>query len=188
MQRTGFQEWQARVRRSGQNRGICACTGDCAGFLCRRITCNQEREERMKNLLRKKKKGEITEFIAVTIFLFLTAVIWQVFLFNQRTVNAKDEIDTVMNHYILCMETDGYLTDANRAALIGDLQNAGMKDIDLTGTDFSSSARLYGERVTLQINGKIEIPVFQIEWLRLTRGTRDVNITEKRVSISHGLG
>lgn len=141
----------------------------------------------MDGLFTRKKKGEITDFVAVIIFLFVTAVIWQVFLFNQRAVNIKEDIDATINQYVLCLEADGYLSDANCASLINDLSRLGMSDIDLTGTDFATAPKVYGERVTLQVRGKLEVPVFNVAWLRLERTTTLVEINEKRVSVSHGI-
>lgn len=141
----------------------------------------------MKKIFSRKKNGEFTDILATVVFLFVTAVIWQVFLFNQRAVNVKNDIDGVINQYVLCMEADGYLSDVNQAALTADLAHLGLTNISFSGTDTSASPKIYGERVTLQVSGKLEIPIFVVAWLRLERGTALVNISEKRVSISHGI-
>lgn len=120
-------------------------------------------------------------------FFFVISVIWQVFLFTQRSINIKDDIDATINQYLLCVEADGYLSDGNRTALSGDLSRLGMTELDFTGTDDPLNPKVYGERVTLHIRGKLEIPIFEVSWLKLKRTTTQVNIDEKRVSVSHGI-
>ena len=139
-------------------------------------------------ILTKTKKGEVTNFFGIVIFIFVAAVIWQVFLFNQKATNIKEDIDTTLNQYILCLEADGYLSDGNKLALINDLASFGVTGIDLTGTDLSNNPKSYGERVTLQVHGTVKIPTFQLSWLRLVKTTIPAEVNEKRTSVSHGVG
>lgn len=136
---------------------------------------------------KKKKKGEFTDIMAAIMFMFASAVIFQVFLNNQKAVDIKDDIDSTINQYVLCLEADGYLSETNRNSLISDLTMLGMTDIDLTGTDDVMNPKIYGERVTLQVKGNLEIPTFQIAWLRLEKRATQIQINEKRISISHGI-
>ncbi len=139
------------------------------------------------SIRKRKKRGDIEDIAAMVMFFFVTAVIWQTFLFNQRTANMKEDIDITINQYLLCVEADGYLSDANKAALQSDLTSLGMTAIDFSGTDLSTAPKIYGQRVTLQVSGQLEIPVFQVSWLRLEKVTTPINIREKRTSISHGI-
>lgn len=136
---------------------------------------------------KEKKKGEFTDIMAVVIFMFMSAVIFQVFLNNQKAVDIKDDIDATINQYVLCLETDGYLSETNQNSLINDLTKLGVTDIDLTGTDDVMNPKIYGERVALQVKGNLEVPTFQIAWLRLEKGAIQIQINEKRISISHGI-
>ena len=65
----------------------------------------------------------------------------------------KLEISQLSRQYILKMETEGYLTEENRQALIQELQKVGLQEIDLSGTTLQPVS--YGDTILLNIRGTI---------------------------------
>lgn len=128
----------------------------------------------------KKKKGSVSKFgiplfTIVAIFAILTMVITYL-----SDVDKKDTVDIIAREYLLRMEADGYLNSADENDLLEDLANCGMKNISLTGTTKSRVG--YGKKITIAIQGQIEITSYTVEDLfKITKTPKliDVNIKPK---------
>jgi len=102
----------------------------------------------------KKKKGNVGELAATGICLLAMTVVMLSYLSNAGLIQQKTEVSQIARKYILRMETVGMLTDADRAALYGELGAAGITDLRLDGTTLWQVN--YGDPIVLQIQGKLE--------------------------------
>lgn len=69
-------------------------------------------------------------------------------------IHRKAEVSQIARQYILRMETVGYLTEADRIALRQELDEAGVTEVELSGTTMTPVT--YGDMITLEIRGKLE--------------------------------
>lgn len=88
------------------------------------------------------------------------------------TIDRKNHVEQIARKYILAMEVRGYLTAEDRAALLTDLEQAGVTDVDLEGTTVSMVS--YGSMITLVIKGNLTGSRFG-----LTAGFESVEAKEK---------
>ena len=58
------------------------------------------------------------------------------------------------------METEGYLIPTDEEQLINELKDLGVKNINLTGTTLSNVG--YGNKITLSVNGDLEIKKYNL--------------------------
>ena len=79
----------------------------------------------------------------------LLAVLWTGSMISASNIDRSSDIHHVARTYLLRMETDGYLTEENKALMLAELQALDVSGIDLTGTDFSDVG--YGNPVRLVI-------------------------------------
>lgn len=91
----------------------------------------------------------------------VVAVIGVVFTSWMSNLDKKDQIDMIAREYILRMETKGYLDTCDEAELYQDLQNAGMQEIRLEGTNRTPVG--YGNQITLDIKGSLRIHQYDVE-------------------------
>ena len=65
----------------------------------------------------------------------------------------KENVGQLARAYLLKMETVGYLEPAEQAHLTAELETAGLTEIDYEGSTLEPAG--YGERIILQIHGKL---------------------------------
>jgi len=110
-------------------------------------------KRRNKNLKVKGDANMISTLIAVLPLLALLS--YAILLFGQ--VNVKQRAEWSLREYMLAMEVDGYLTDANRASLIQKMSDLGVTDISFEDT--TTSKTNYGDRIVLHVKGQIKVPL-----------------------------
>lgn len=113
----------------------------------------------------KKQRGSIGDFLSTGLCLLAMTAVMVVYLGCAGLIQTKTQISQIARKYILRMETMGMLTDEDRSALFGELEAAGVTQIQLEGTTLWQVS--YGEPIQLQIQGRM--------------GDR-YDFTEKRVS------
>lgn len=113
----------------------------------------------------KKEKGNVGDLMAAGLCILAMTVVMMAYLENARLIQQKMAISQIARKYILRMETVGTLGDADRIALSGELEAAGVTQLSLEGTTIWQV--YYGEPVVLQIWGKLG---------------NEYEFTEKRVS------
>ena len=75
------------------------------------------------------------------------------YLQNVQLLQAKENVGQLARAYLLKMETVGYLEPAEQAHLTAELETAGLTEIDYEGSTLEPAG--YGERIILQIHGKL---------------------------------
>ena len=134
-------------------------------------------------MLNRKDKGILDQFIPAIIIIVLLAVLWTGSMIAASNIDRSNAIHQVARSYLLRMETDGYLTEENRVSLILDLTALDMTDIDLTGTSLTDVG--YGNRIRLVIRGMVNLKDvrfmgFQTPILR----SRQAEVAINKVSIA----
>ena len=70
-----------------------------------------------------------------------------------ETGGGKDADQQLARKYILKMETEGRLTDADRTTLCQELESLGVTGVDLGGSTLEKAG--YGEAIVLVIRGRL---------------------------------
>ena len=101
----------------------------------------------------KKKCGNVMDFLTVLITILALSVLFTAYMECTNLMMKKQEIGQISRKYILKMETEGYLTESTKNTLIRELKEAGLQQIELSGTTLSPVA--YGDPVCLKVKGVI---------------------------------
>lgn len=108
----------------------------------------------------KKKDGSIGRMALPIISLIATFIIMLTYMSASSDADKKNKVDIIAREYLLRMESEGKLTTADETDLLKDLEEAGVKNISLTGTTFNDVG--YSNRITLTISGEIEISEYNL--------------------------
>ena len=142
-------------------------------LICRLLT--------VRHSLSKKEPGSVMKLFPIILAVIVVAVIGVVFAGWMSNLDKKDQIDMIAREYILRMETKGYLDSEDEAALCQDLQDAGMQEIRLDGTNRSPVG--YGNQITLDIKGSLQIHQYDVENLfKVYIGNSMVPVSVRKVS------
>lgn len=101
----------------------------------------------------KKRRGSIINAISGIFVLLTVAILTLSCLYILQVASLKEDIRQIARGYVLEMETVGYLTPESRSALILELGNKKLTNIDLAGSSFSAVG--YGNDIVLSIKGTL---------------------------------
>lgn len=133
----------------------------------------------IKKIISKKAKGEanfISGLIVTTmlvIFVFATANMY-------GDLTRAADIRSACRGYLYTMETNGYLTDANRQLLTSELEALGCKNIVFDGTTTAQVS--YGNLVTLYVQCDIPVSVFNLNKMTGQNGMQNVTIVRRTIA------
>lgn len=99
-------------------------------------------------------RGNVANIMVTGIFILAMLTIMLAFFDDVQLIRQKSEISQLARSYILRMETTGGLLTEDRDALLVELSEQGITEIDLSGTTLGEAD--YGERIVLQIRGRLE--------------------------------
>ena len=102
---------------------------------------------------RGKQPGNIGELLTMGMCVLALTVVMLNYLQNVQLLQAKENVGQLARAYLLKMETVGYLEPAEQAHLTAELETAGLTEIDYEGSTLEPAG--YGERIILQIHGKL---------------------------------
>lgn len=102
----------------------------------------------------KKKQGNIMDFLTILITITAMSFLVTAYLECTNIMMKKMEISQISRKYILKMETDGYLTEPTRNELVRELSEAGLQQIDISGTTLHPVS--YGDAIYLKVTGNIQ--------------------------------
>ncbi len=103
------------------------------------------------DLLRKKRKGNVAEFIAVFLFLMFMIVILSSCLNIYKVMLIKSKTDAEARKYLLVLEQKGELTEQNIKSIEADLKKYGLKNITVT-FNLGLGKKTYGADVSIIID------------------------------------
>lgn len=102
----------------------------------------------------KKKKGFSDMLVCILVLLFMFIVLrYSLSIYQSMNNGLKKE--ALARSYMLSMESRGYLTPEDKQALLDDLTELGVTDIDFTGTTLAPVG--YGQPVILSVTGRIDV-------------------------------
>lgn len=101
----------------------------------------------------KKENGTVADLMAAGLCMLAMTVVILSYMGNVGLIRQKEQVSQIARKYILRMETQGMLTDADRTALMMELELAGVTDLRLDGSTMALVG--YGEQVVLMIRGKL---------------------------------
>lgn len=101
--------------------------------------------------MNKKDRGLVDQALGILITVVFITILVLGFVYYSNWITVKNNIDATCRKYMLRMETEGYLSSANRTEMETELENLGMLNIDLNGTTLIEVP--YGAKVTLQVKG-----------------------------------
>ena len=109
--------------------------------------------------MRKKDAGFAEKLLPV---LLSTGMVFGLVLLSGRFMEAfrtREQLNQIARAYLLEMETKGYLQSAGMDALMTDLEQEGLTNVNLAGTTTSPAG--YGEQIELVIEGdlSVDLPV-----------------------------
>ena len=107
----------------------------------------------LKMTERGKQPGNIGELMTMCMCVLALTVVMLNYLQNVQLLQAKENVGQLARAYLLKMETVGYLEPAEQAHLTAELETAGLTEIDYEGSTLEPAG--YGERIILQIHGKL---------------------------------
>lgn len=102
----------------------------------------------------RKENGNVLDFLTVMITIFAMSLLVTLYLECTNLMIRKMEIGQISRKYILKMETEGYLTESAKKELIRELEDTGLRQIDMSGTTMHPVS--YGEAICLKIKGNIQ--------------------------------
>lgn len=101
-----------------------------------------------------KKKKAFSDMIVCMITLLVMLLVLKFGLSVYQTLDNGRKKESIAREYMLAMESKGYLTQADQAALINDLTNLGVTNISFSGTTLTPAG--YGQTIVLSVTGKIK--------------------------------
>lgn len=132
----------------------------------------------------KKKKGNITDFIAPLMGVIVIFVILVVGINYMASTKNYIKAQQISRKYLLKMECDGYLTPENILKMKNELKNENFENISINGTTLSKAK--FGDDINLKIEydqnfKQIEINGFnfkeveQLQRVNITRSSTSKN-------------
>ena len=107
----------------------------------------------MREGLKRKCAGNIMDFVTAGITVLAIAIIVMASFHSMGLMVKKLEVSQIARKYILIMETKGCLEETAGNQMYAELQEVGLKSIDITGTTRQPAG--YGEPIVLCIKGCI---------------------------------
>ncbi len=134
-------------------------------------------------MLKRKDKGILDQFLPAIVVIVLLAVLWTGSMIGASNIDRSSDIHHVARTYLLRMEADGCLTEANRNLLLAELKALDMENIDLTGTSFTNVG--YGNPVRLVIRGVVTLSDIEFKgFASPMMTTRQAEVAINKVSVA----
>ena len=102
----------------------------------------------------KKEQGNVLDFLTILLTIMAMSILVMVYLECTNLLMKKLEVGQISRKYILKMETEGYLTEGAKNSLLAELQQAGVRSVDISGTTMVPVT--YGDTIVLKIRGAVE--------------------------------
>lgn len=112
-----------------------------------------------KELLKKRVAGA-SSYLETGISIMVISAFFVGLVYTYGAGVMHNDVERIHRKYLLSMEIEGYLSDANEALLRAELASEGVVNVDLSGTTKAPVG--YGNQVRLVIKG--DLPVKQINF------------------------
>lgn len=115
----------------------------------------------------KKKNGYVIADLGIPlltlVFVGIAIVSFSIYTTENKRIN---DLDRLGREYILRMESNGYLDDANKNTLMQELQAIGANNISIQGT---MSEAPYGSKINLSISCNVDVETVKMDGLNVSR-------------------
>lgn len=91
------------------------------------------------------------DMVTIGITILAMTIVVMVYLECTELMLKKLDVSQVSRKYILKMETEGYLSQENKAQMLIELEELGLQNVDVSGTTLYPVD--YGDTITLKIKG-----------------------------------
>lgn len=109
---------------------------------------------KIRSLIIHKSAGNITDLLTMGLIVIAMATVLISFMDFMKLIGIREDVSQISRRYMLITETEGYLPAEDKSNLENELADAGLTDIDLSGTTFSKAG--YGSVILLEIKGKVD--------------------------------
>lgn len=117
-------------------------------------------KNKIKSILLKKKEASVIENMLVALIGITMMMAFLVIIFGSfASISSRWNMRQVAREYLLVMESDGYLSSTDQAALIAELESYGLYNVSLAGTTVREVD--YGDRIYLKITGTYDDNILQ---------------------------
>lgn len=117
-------------------------------------------KDKKKVLVQKRSAGSVMDIIVVYLYIITLTIVMLAYVGNVQMLNCKMQIGQIARKYILRMETVGFLMENDRISMEQELLNAGVDQLDLSGTTLDRVS--FGEPIYLVIRGQISAQVISM--------------------------
>ena len=100
-----------------------------------------------------RQEGSVGDLLSALLCILAMVAAMMAFMDCVALVNKKTMVSQVARNYVLKMETVGYLAPVDETALLKELSELGIEEVELEGTTVHPVS--YGAEITLKITGKI---------------------------------
>lgn len=142
------------------------------------VTRRKEVRKKIKNWLLKKEEG-MSDYVSAVIVIFCLLAFFMAMIYAYSGIVAENNVQRVHRKYLLAMEREGYLNDADMASLQAELAALGVTNVNLNGTSRTEVG--YGNTVVLRI--ECDIPVNEIVNMRREGAVRHVIIEKEGTAL-----
>lgn len=98
--------------------------------------------------------GMAVSFVLFSMFISVMIFFYMLWMLEMDTVN---NIDLVITTYMKVMETDGCMSDTDKNAMIAELKEFGLNNVQVSGIGTDGTKQTYGNSLTLTVRGDIDI-------------------------------
>lgn len=124
--------------------------------------------------------GNIIDFLTAGLVALAIAIVVFASFHSLELMVKKLEVSQLARKYILVMETQGCLTEQVKAQMMAELEEIGLKNINITGTTLTPVD--YGTNIFLFIRGNIPGTAAGNDIWSEGFGAKDFYVEEKRMS------
>lgn len=130
--------------------------------------------------MNRKSDGNIMDFLTAGLAVIAIAIVVVASFHSMGLMVKKLEVSQIARKYILIMETQGCLSEQTKAQMIAELDEVGLKNIDITGTTLQPVE--YGTDIVLCIRGSVSGKAAGNDIWSDGFGAKDYYVEEKRMS------
>lgn len=132
----------------------------------------------------KKKKGEVQQFFIQMIGIIFAFAIMLYGIYYSKTIIVYNNANQIARKYILGMETNGFLSEADIENLKTEASKAEMYDVSVYASSTQLGDAKYGDKVTLTIDFKEKVKKIDFSDFKLATEEESMPVTITKSSVA----
>lgn len=109
---------------------------------------------KLLKIIKKKKKGFVDKMVPLLLVILSVFIVMEILICWGTQMKMNQKAEDLMREYIIKMEANGYLTQADKSSLEQSLNDIGITVSNWGNTTLEQVG--YGEKIILEINGQAE--------------------------------